>query len=130
MDHGLICQKAIELDPNIFGKNENEVCYNSVELMRAYFRKLHKYRGVYVIAMKAHGCRVLRSKGFKITQIAKIVGIHHSTVLWHLKKYWMYYETDFIDQNFSKCLHQNLYPETKPILHQAPKYVLKSINSN
>ena len=69
----------------------------------------YKSRNAYYVQIKAHACRILRNKGYKVEEIAKIMGFkQHSGVVHLLNTYKDF--TSISDNDFWKRVYYKEYP--------------------
>jgi hypothetical protein len=80
----------------------------------SYFKKVGKYRGLYVIIIKAHICKIMRSNGYTVTKIGELLNMNHSSIT-HLtvRRKKLPFEGDFIKEHFNNCIENFYYPKTK-----------------
>ena len=93
MNHAIICQQI----------NRNSIKYSIFDdkTLKNYFSKVGKYRGVYLISMKAFVSKELKKKGYSLTQIGSILGLNHSTVVNLNKREFIQCELDFLDKYYN-----------------------------
>jgi len=107
MNHALICKNYYTNKKKSFKLNEAEVAK-----FQLYFNAIDA-RDWYYNAMKYHAIHVIKKLIPEITlqEIGTIVNLHHTTVIYYLKKYIpLVGHKEFIDTNFEKFVENKIYP--------------------
>ena len=106
MNHAIICKKVYN-----HGQMIRDFNYQNYV---SYFKKVGKYRGLYVIIIKAHICKIMRSNGYTVTKIGELLNMNHSSIT-HLtvRRKKLPFEGDFIKEHFNNCIENFYYPKTK-----------------
>lgn len=84
----------------------------SVLALQEYFNKIKFYRGIYIVELRRYFTIKLEAQGFSISEIGRIIGKHHSTVIHLLKDTFNDEVTEVINANAEKWVAKGLYPKS------------------
>jgi hypothetical protein len=84
----------------------------SILYLQQYFAKIKSYRGIYMVEMRRYFSVKLEQEGFSISEIGRIIGKHHSSVIHMLKENFNDDVTEVISANANKWVAEGLYPKS------------------
>lgn len=92
----------------------------SVIELQKYLHKIRNYRGIYVVEIRRHICKRLEKRGFSISEIGRVIGKHHSTVIHMLHHPFEDHVTVEVAENIDKWIAEGFYP--KSYVDREPSY--------
>lgn len=84
----------------------------SILYLQEYFAKIKNYRGIYIVEMRRYFSIKLEKEGFSISEIGRIIGKHHSSVIHMLKENFNDEVTEIVNANANKWVAEKLYPKS------------------
>jgi hypothetical protein len=84
----------------------------SILYLQQYFAKIKSYRGIYMVEMRRYFSVKLEQEGFSISEIGRIIGKHHSSVIHMLKENFNDEVTEIVNANADKWVVEKLYPKS------------------
>lgn len=101
INHGILCKDIFLTTPK------------DKELSRKFglYFKAYSSRNRYYVMMKKHAIDMLLKHDITLTEIGKIMGLDHSSIIFYRDRYCipLGYK-DFIKDNFWKSISKNIYP--------------------
>lgn len=103
---------ALDFDERIVYLKEEIARLESVIFLKDYFFKIKNYRGVYTVELRRYFAVKLDQQGFSISEIGRILGKHHSTIIYLLKQPHIDGVTEEINKYAEEWVKEGVYPKS------------------
>ena len=84
----------------------------SVIELQEYFFKIKNYRGIYVVEMRRYISIRLEKEGFSVSEIGRVIGKHHSTVIHILKDNFNDQISKIVNEYADEWISKGVYPKS------------------
>jgi hypothetical protein len=102
----------LDLEQRIARLNAEVKKLESVLKLKEYFHKIKFYRGIYVVELRRYFTVKLVDQGFSISEIGRVLGKHHSTIIHLLKDNFDDEVAKIVEQYADEWISKGVYPKS------------------